>query len=45
MASVAEQIYDLVKTFPESKAERVLGYVQGLMDDEAPALPVTHGVV
>ncbi len=32
----------LVKTFPESKAERVLGYVQGMMDDEAPALPVTE---
>ena len=42
MASVAERIYDLVKALPESKAERVLGYVQGLMDDGAPALPVTE---
>jgi len=34
MASVAERIYELVKTLPETKAERVLGYVQGVIDDE-----------
>ena len=42
MASVAERIYDLVKALPESKAEQVLGYVQDMMDEEAPALPVTE---
>jgi len=42
MASVAERIYELVKTLPESKAERVLGYVQGVMADEGPTLPVTE---
>jgi hypothetical protein len=42
MASVAERIYYLVKTLPDSKAERVLGYVQGMVDDEEPALPVTE---
>ena len=42
MASVAERIYDLLKTLPESKAERVLGYVQGVMADEAPTLPMTE---
>ncbi len=42
MASVAERIYELVKTLPESKAERVLGYVQGVMADEVPTLPVTE---
>ena len=41
MASVAERIYELVKTLPESKAERVLGYVQGVIDDEEKPLPVT----
>ena len=41
MASVAERIYELVKTLPETKAERVLGYVQGVIDDEEKPLPVT----
>ena len=40
MASVAERIYELVKTLPESKAERVLGYVQGVIDGEEKPLPV-----
>jgi hypothetical protein len=42
MANVAERIYELVKTLPESKAERVLGYVQGVMADEGSTLPVTE---
>ena len=42
MANVAERIYELVKTLPESKAERVLGYVQGVMDNEEPVHPVTE---
>ncbi len=42
MASVAERIYEMVKTLPESKAERVLGYVQGVIDGEEKHLPVTE---
>ena len=42
MASVAERIYELVKTLPESKAERVLGYVQGVIDGEEKPPPVTE---